>query len=53
MTSKFWTWVAARLPRPLVYFATVRLWANATGSKHGLPVSAVTVGEALDRWEED
>jgi hypothetical protein len=52
MREKFWFWLAWRLPRPLVYFATIRCWANATTGEYGsVDAPAATVADALKRWE--
>ena len=44
-------WVAWHLPRWLVYFAVVRIAANATqGEWSGVESPAITVSDAMQRW---
>jgi hypothetical protein len=51
--ERFWFWLAWRLPRPLVYFATVRAAAHATqGPYEDTVVPSLTVIQALERWEK-
>lgn len=45
-------WIAWKLPRWLVYWATIRLAAHATMGRHsGTVVPDLTVMDALQRWE--
>lgn len=45
-------WAAWHVPRWLVYFAAIRLWAHATTGPYGdTEAPAITVAEAIDRWE--
>ena len=45
-------WVAARMPRWLVYHCTIRLIAHATTGKYGAQlVNELKAMEALERWE--
>lgn len=47
----FWRWIAFHLPRPLIYWATIRLGAEVTCGKWGTTiVSELTLMEALNRW---
>lgn len=40
------------LPRWLVYWATIRVWAHATTGQYGTTEApALTVAEALNRWD--
>lgn len=49
----FWQRVSFWLPKPLVYFATIRLTAWATGGDYGTTiVPELTAMEALRRWEK-
>ena len=49
--SAFWTRVARWMPRSLVYFCAVRMWAHATqGEWSGVEAPTVTLVDALDRW---
>lgn len=49
---KLWTWLAYRLPRPLVYWAAIRLMAHATtGQYRDQVVPDLTAMDALKRWE--
>ncbi len=51
--EKFWLWVAAMLPEPLVYWAALRLMAYATTGEYGRQeVPALLMMTALDRWEK-
>lgn len=51
MTERIWIWVAWRLPRPLVMWATVRLIAHATQWQwSSQEVPALTAMDALNRW---
>jgi hypothetical protein len=52
-TERFWRWIAFKLPRPLVMWATVRLGAHATQGKYGTTiVPELTFMDALKRWDE-
>lgn len=43
-------WLAWRLPRPLVYWCAIRLWAHATTGRYGTTIpSTLPVDEALRR----
>ena len=54
MMTKFWRWLAWKLPRPLVYFAAIRLGAAATTGKHGhTVVPEMRFMDAIGRWEDD
>lgn len=54
MREKFWQWLAGKLPKPLVYFAAVRLIAHATMGKHGdTIVPEIAAIETLGRWTDD
>ena len=49
--SKFWMWIAWRVPRRLVYFASIRLIANAIqGEYSSTVVPDLTAMDALKRW---
>jgi len=51
--EKFWTWLAWHLPKKLVYWASVRLIANATMGKYSSQdVTTLQAWVALERWEE-
>lgn len=50
--ERIWRWLAYRLPRDVVYFATIRLWAEATtGKLKDVESPSVTVADALKAWE--
>jgi hypothetical protein len=52
MREGIWFWLAALLPRKLVYCATIRLLAFASQEEFGeTVVPELTVMEALKRWE--
>lgn len=50
----FWQWISWRLPRPLVYWAAIRLGVHATTATveyARTEVPALTFIEAVKRWE--
>lgn len=53
--ERFLLWLAYRLPRPLVYWAGIRLWCEGADARdHGRePIQArdITCQRALARWE--
>jgi hypothetical protein len=52
MKEKFQMWLAWRLPRWLVYFATVRAIAHATGGQYSnTVVPDLRAIEVLNRWK--
>ena len=52
MKEKFWIKIAWLLPKNLIYWATIRLWANATqGEWAHVESPAVTISDAVKRWE--
>ena len=49
--KSFYESLAWRLPRKLVYFCVIRMWAKTTTGKYGnTEVPALTVDEMLKRW---
>lgn len=51
--ERFWTWLAWKLPRPLVYWATIRCGAHATtGRWSNQIVPETTLPDLLQRWTE-
>ncbi len=53
MKDTFLCWLAYKLPKKLVYFCVIRVFANATTGKYGKQmVSELTFIEAINRWEE-
>lgn len=49
--EKLYFWIAWRLPKWLVYFATIRLAAHATTGEYGMTIpSELDVMEAIKRW---
>ena len=49
--TKLWTWMAWHLPERLVYWATIRLMANATTGKYSNQATPDLLAiEALSRW---
>jgi hypothetical protein len=49
-----WRWLAWRLPRPLVYWAAIRLIAHATQGAHRTQVVPdLAAMDALQRWPSD
>ena len=50
--EKFYSWLAYRLPKRLVYFASIRLMSHATVGQYGNTiVPELTAMDALDRWK--
>lgn len=49
----FWSGLAWKLPRPLAYWATIRVGAHATTGKYsGEDVPSVSFIDCLQRWNE-
>jgi len=51
MKNRFYMWVAYKLPKNIVYWAAMRVLANATSGKYsneGVP--GVTAIDAIQRW---
>lgn len=49
--ERFWSWLARRLPRELVYHAVIRCFAHGTTGQYGhTEAPGLTVAEALRRW---
>lgn len=52
--TKFWLWLADRMPKTLVYYCAVRIAAHAAGPAHPEQVvPELTMLEALERWRTD
>jgi hypothetical protein len=52
MKEKVWQWLAWHLPKVLVYWASIRLMANATMGKYSSQdVTRLNAITALERWE--
>jgi len=50
--EKIWMWIAFRLPKPLVMWASIRMIAHATqGEYSSQVVPELTAMDALKRWE--
>lgn len=51
----FWQWLSSRLPKKLVYYCIIRVWAHATTcpSGSGEDVTITTVDNAIQRWEKE
>lgn len=48
---RVWEWLAWKLPRELVYFCVIRVFAHATTGYFGNTVApSVMLIDALDRW---
>ena len=51
--DKFWEWLSWKLPRRLVYWATVRLIVYGTSGKWGTEImSEAKALNLLTRWKE-
>lgn len=49
--EKIWIWIAWKLPKDLVKWASIRLIASATTGKYGnTVVPELTAMDALKRW---
>lgn len=54
MVEKLCWWIAYRLPRRVVYFASIRLIANATTGQYGdTEAPGILAMDAVGRWEWD
>lgn len=52
MQERIWVWLAWRLPRPLIKWASIRLMVNATIGEHDSTiVPELSAIDALKRWE--
>ena len=52
--DRFAWWVAFHLPAWIVYHCAIRVWAHATSGRwSNVEAPAVTVADALKRWEND
>jgi hypothetical protein len=50
--EKLYSWIADRLPKKIIYFCGIRLWAHGTTGKYGnTEAPTLTVADALDRWK--
>ena len=50
--EKAWTWLAWKLPKTLVMWASIRLIAHATQGEYGATiVPELSAMDALKRWE--
>ncbi len=48
---RFWVWLAWKLPKGLVYWASIRLMAHATQGVYGSTiVPELTAMEAIQLW---
>ena len=53
MERRFWTWLAWKLPRPLVYWAVIRAGVHATtGPYSSQIVPETTLPDVLKRWDD-
>jgi len=54
MSERLWIWLAYRLPKRIVYWASIRLICNATvGQYSNQIVPDLTAVDALRRWDDD
>ena len=50
--DKFWQWLAFKMPKALIYFCGIRLWAWATSKQwEDQDATTVTMDQCLDRWD--
>jgi hypothetical protein len=53
LQNDFWEWLSYLLPRKLVYYATIRLWAYATTGKYStVEAPSATVIDCIKRWKD-
>lgn len=51
--EKAWHWIACHLPRKLVYWCGIVMWAKATTGKYsGEECTGVPMDTILKRWDE-
>jgi hypothetical protein len=54
MSEKIWIWLAWHLPRPLVYWAAIRMGAHATQDPYSDQIAPdLLFIDALKRWKDD
>lgn len=54
MIEDAWVWLAHKLPRPLAYWATIRVGVHAASGRHSSQeVPALTLAQILQRWENE
>lgn len=54
MRERLCIWIAWKLPRQLVYWCVIRVWAATTSGKYGsVEAPAARMNECLNRWEGD
>ena len=54
MKTRFYQWLAGRLPRQLVWFVGVRIWAHASYELVGVDqYNKLTMDKALQRWKAE
>lgn len=54
LREKIMFMIAWWLPKCLVYFVGIRLWAHATASPHGnVDATQITMDEVIKAWDED
>lgn len=51
MRERLWMWLAWRLPRRLVYWASIRLMSTATGAYSNRTPDGINIMEALHVWD--
>ena len=52
--EKLYMWFIWRLPRSLMYWAVIRVWAHGTSHPWGTTApNDLTWSEALNRWERE
>ncbi len=51
--TKFWMWLAMKLPKKMIYFCAMRLIADATTGEYSTTiVSELGAMDALERFDE-
>ena len=52
--NKFYQWLCKKLPKKLIYFATIQLFSKTTTGKYGdTIVPELTLTDALKRYSDD
>jgi len=53
MKDIIYEWLAYRLPKKLVYFCVIRLWADVSTKEYANKiVGEITIDEALQSWDK-
>jgi predicted AAA+ superfamily ATPase len=54
LKEKFYRWLSYKLPKELVYFASIRMWARATTGEYSSDdATTITMSDAIKAWEKN